>query len=166
MREERPVLDLPKTETERILDGLVVAGVAIGLFVLLFSYGGLPTRIPTHFDGSGQPDDYSNKAMLLVIMGITLAMAYGMWYLTKIPHKFNYMHRVTAENAEATYYNGRLLIRALNAGIVWVFVYIIWRTIEIVKGNAEGLGQWFLPAVLIVTIAIPIYMTFRMGKKD
>lgn len=163
MKEERPILNLPKTQLETILDGLGIVGLVIGLCILFFYFGGLPERIPTHYDGSGQPDGYSSKYMLWFLMGLCLIMAVGMWYLTRIPHKYNYPGRITPENAEANYYQGRLLVRVLNTGIIWTFVYIIWRTMEIVKGQADGLGWWFMPAVLLLTVAIPIYMTFQMA---
>jgi len=166
MKEERPILDLPKTQTESILDGLAAAGLITGLAVLFFSYGDLPDRIPTHFNGSGEPDGFSSKSIMWILMSITLIMAFGMWYLTRIPHKFNYLNRVTAENAEETYYRGRLLIRVLNTGIIWIFIFIIWRTVEVVKGEAAGLGQWFLPVVLIVTLVVPIYMVIKMSANS
>lgn len=165
MKEQRPILDLPKTQLENILDGLALAELVIGLGMLLFYYGDLPQRIPIHYDGSGQPDGYGSKATLLILMVIAAAMAAGMWYLTGIPHKYNYPGRITPENAESMYAKGRLLIRILNASIVWIFTFIIWRTIEIANGQAHGLGAWFLPAVLITTIGIPVYMTFQMAGR-
>lgn len=166
MQKERPILDLPKLPSENILDGLTLTGLAIGLGMLLFYYPGLPERLPIHFNAAGEPDGFGSKVTLLVLMGLAVAMSAGMWALARIPHKFNYPARVTAENAEAMYYKGRILLRLLNAGIVWIFTFLNWRTMEIAKGQADGLGTWFLIVVLIVSIGLPIYMTVQMSALE
>ena len=165
MKEERPILDLPKTQWESILDSLAFAGLFLGFVSLFFYYGGLPERIPIHYNGAGEVDGYGSKIILIVLLGIALAMALGMGYLTRFPHKFNYPTRITPENAREQYMNGRFLIRFLNTSIVWIFAYIIWRTIQIAKGEATGLSAWFMPLVLICTVAVPVYIAFRSAKK-
>jgi len=50
------------------LEILIWAMVAVPFLYLAAIYGQLPAEVPTHFDANGQPDDYSPKSNLLVIL--------------------------------------------------------------------------------------------------
>ena len=58
---------------------------------------------------------------------------------------FNYPSQITKENAVHQYTNATRMMRVLKLVIVVLFGLIVFRKIQIVNGNANGLGAWFLP---------------------
>ncbi|HTX58067.1 MAG TPA: DUF1648 domain-containing protein [Verrucomicrobiae bacterium] len=44
--------------------------LAVSAAILFRAYGGLPDRIPTHFDALGQPNGWGPKASLLLLPGV------------------------------------------------------------------------------------------------
>jgi len=46
------------------------------------------------------------------------------------------------------------------------FAYILWQTIRVSLGEAEGLGVWFLPAFIVLMTFLPIvFLVTNVGKQ-
>ena len=162
----RPILDLEKSELERTLDAVALIALLFYLGFIAYYYPQLPERVPSHFGPNGEPDAWSGKGSLLMLPLLCLGMFILFTFIKKIPHKFNYMVKITPENAEAQYRKAVTMIAGLNAGIIIAFMYISWRMIAIARGAEGGLGKWFLPVFLILTFLPIVVYFFSMGKKD
>ena len=57
------------------------------------------------------------------------------------------------------------MMRVLKLVIVLLFGLIIFKTIENVNGNADGLGTWFLPFTIGLFISLTIYFLI-ISMKD
>lgn len=148
-REQRPVLDLPRSPSERAAEILAVLGILFSAFVLLQAWSDLPDRVPRHFGVSGEPDAWGSKWWLVGPL-ITMWFLYGLLtIINRYPHIFNYPVRITEENAARQYRLARSLLSWLKAELVWVFTYIIWAGIRVAQGKAMGLGIVFLPLFLL-----------------
>jgi len=88
-----------------------------------------------------------------------------MTILNKYPHVFNYQSEITDENALHQYTNATRLIRFLKLTIVIIFGLIVFRTIQNVSGNADGLGTWFLPLTLGMIFIPIIYFLISANKE-
>lgn len=139
------------------LTGLAVLLVIIAL--VFSAYGGLPDRIPSHYDTSGAPDGYSGKSSILVLLGITVFMAVGLFILNHFPHVFNYPMEITAENAALQYKRATRLIRILNTITIALFSYMIYSTLQTATNEQSGLGTYFMPVFLTAMFA-PIIWYF------
>ena len=85
----------------------------------------------------------------------------------KYPHVFNYQSEITDENALHQYTNATRLIRFLKLTIVIIFGLIVFRTIQNVSGNADGLGTWFLPLTLgMIFIPIIYFLMIRRPPRS
>ena len=125
----------------------------------------LPEIIPTHYNATGKADGFGNKSNILVLPIISTVLFIGLTTLNKYPHIFNYPIEITEQNALHQYTNATRMMRVLKLVIVVIFGLIVFKTIQNVNGNADGLGTWFLPLTMGL-IFIPIfYFLINANKK-
>lgn len=163
--EERPKLKIELSPADKMVEIAGWFSVA-GIWMLtLLNYNSLPDIIPVHFNGAGAPDSFDTKQNILALPVILTLMFLGMSVLNLFPHIFNYPAKVTKENALKQYINATRLIRYLKLSIVILFGFIVYATIQTAKGQADGLGYWFLPTTLLLTfgpLAWFIVKSFRI----
>lgn len=163
-KSERPILNLPFTPLEIILDRFGLAGVLLQVAVLTATWADLPARIPTHFGANGAPNAWGGKASVLIGPVVSLVIYIGMTVLARYPHLYNYPKRFSADNAERMYRLGRGLIVWLKTELVWLFTWLMWATISVALGHAAGLGPWPIYVALAViygTTAVYTVALFR-----
>ena len=159
----KPKVKLEVSVLDRFIDAI---GIGLILFLILMPiiYGPeLPDQVPTHFNASGEADAYGDKSSLwtMPIVGfLTFALLFVMNFF---PHTFNIPIKITEENAEVQYRLVTRMIRTLNLAIAGMFAYISWAGIQTALGNMNGLGQWFLPAVMIGSF-LPIVIYFVVAS--
>ncbi|MEN0051146.1 MAG: DUF1648 domain-containing protein [Bacteroidota bacterium] len=162
----RPILEIPRSEQERLLDSLTIIALALLILLPALSYGSLPEEVPTHFNGKGEADAWSSKSYIWLLPGIGVLMAILMQYLTTIPHHYSYKVEVTAENAPTQYQRARTVIRFFNAFDTALFLVITWFMIQAAKGEAGGMNEWMMPSILMVTLFAVVYAVRMAYKKD
>lgn len=141
----------------------------LGLFVLFLlpaiNYGQLPETIPTHFNASGQADDWGSRKMIWLLPCIGLVTSImliaigrsGVSFVSGTPFKEG------TEEKVATYLQSSMLMT--NAVITWMFVYICWKTIQLALGQGNAsLGTGFLWIVISLTVAPSIWYVFAVRK--
>ena len=141
-----------------------VAGMLFLLLPLVLSWGGLPKTIPTHFGPSGKADDWGGRSILFVMPIFAVLAYFGIGFLRRFPHVFNYPYAITEANAERQYALARALLNLLRLEMVWLFAYIEWIMIRTAQGKAVGLGGWFLPVSLVVIFGTLAGFIIRMVK--
>lgn len=157
---QRPVLQLPLTNCEKIFEILSIIGVILNLILPIAMWDTLPERIPTHFGASGIPDSWGGKGSLAFLPIGVILMYMLLSVVSRYPHTFNYPWRITEENAKVQYLNARKLIVFLKTEIIWSFTYIQWMTIQVALGKSSGLGNMFLCICLLIifgTIGVYFY---------
>ncbi|MBT4501429.1 MAG: DUF1648 domain-containing protein [Gemmatimonadetes bacterium] len=161
---KRPVLHLPLTSTEKILE--VVSGVGVLFIILVPIYYEpiLPDAIPQHFGASGKADAWGGKGNLLVLPIVGIAMYALLTVISRYPQTWNLPFALTEENVERQYRSCRMLLSIIKVEIVWLFAYIGWRTIQTALGEVDGLGQMFLPVFLIVMTGTLVIYFYRAGQ--
>ncbi|HPF43998.1 MAG TPA: DUF1648 domain-containing protein [Syntrophomonadaceae bacterium] len=165
MLQKRPVLDIPITTIELLLD---IAALGTVIFMLLFlkiNYTLLPAEIPTHFDFSGAPDGWGSKNSLLILAGVMIVFYVGLKIMERFPHTYNYLQPINENNAPYQYLQGRMLMAFMKTECVLLFAYLIWGSIETAKGNITGLSHWLLPVFLLVMAVTLVYFIMKMTKK-
>lgn len=157
MKRNRPVINVPRTPLENMLEELA-ACCLIGLIVVaIWGWLILPAIVPTHFNISGQPDAYSSKSALL-ILPVILLLAYGLLTLVeRFPHTYNYPIAITAENAPRQYRLARMLLVWLKLEILAVGIILQWSIIQSVINSSGSSLLYFtflLPILLLATVVI------------
>jgi uncharacterized membrane protein len=165
--ETRPKIKLTLTPLDLKLELTSKIFFYIFWVLSLFIYFKLPTTIPTHFNASGQADDYGNKMTLLILPIFATIIYIGVTQLIKYPHIFNYSTKITLDNAQKQYAIATRLLRFLKLVILVIFSLIILFTYLTTIGVSNGLGFWFLPlilALILVPTIISLNKSFEKKK--
>lgn len=161
---DRPIIKLPLTGYEKILEILSGLGVLFCVIITVAAWRIIPAEIPTHFGGTGTPDSWGGKESLVLLPVGSIILYALLTVINKYPHTFNYPWRITEENAKRQYLNARYLLALLKTEIILVFAYIQLMTILVALGKARGLGSLFLPVFLVIifgTIGVYFYKARR-----
>lgn len=164
----RPKIKPILTTTDKVIEFICWIAL-IGIWILtLTNYSALPETIPIHYNGVGEADGFGDKGNILTLPIISTILFIGLTILNKYPHVFNYPNTISEENALQQYTNATRLIRLLKLVIIIIFGLIVFKTIQNVNGNAEGLGVWFLPLTFgLIFIPMAYYLTKLLRtKKD
>ncbi|CAM5203361.1 hypothetical protein UACE39S_06305 [Ureibacillus acetophenoni] len=103
----RPILNLPKTKIERILN--YIGGALLYLSYAAVSWGTLPDKIPGHFNGLGEVDRWGSKSEIIILPIIGGFIFVLMTLFEKAPHMHNYPKRLNESNVKQFYLNSRLM---------------------------------------------------------
>lgn len=161
----RPKITIEKTEFDRLLDWINIILLIVYLTYVYMHYQHLPEIIPTHFGPDGVADNFGTKNSIWILPIIALVMTIGMRILYNYPHQFNYVVKITEENAPRQYQFGIWVLRITTLFVLLLFFYISYATIRTALHNDENaLGGWFLPIVLIVSIIFPLYILIKMSS--
>ncbi|GAB4138854.1 MAG: DUF1648 domain-containing protein [Ignavibacteriales bacterium] len=163
--EFRPKIKINLSEFDRKLEltGLFLLIVlwVVSFFIFKITQG----EIPTHFDFSGNADNYGsrNSIFLLPVIGTLLFLL--MTWLNKYPHKFNYTIKITTENAEIQYSLATRLIRWMKIVILLIFILITLFTYSVAVGGESKYGVLLLPVIFILSSAPVIIYLVKAAKK-
>ncbi len=165
MKAKRPVLEISRTNIEIWLDIISLGGIIFILLFLRTNYPLLPAEIPTHFNSLGVPDAWGSKTSLLILTGVMLVLYAGLKIAERFPQVYNYLQPITSENARYQYLNGRMLMASTKTVTVYIFIYLIYGSIEIATGNIDSLSWWFLPVVIVAMVGTVGYFMVKLSSK-
>lgn len=161
---KRPKLHIPISKLEIILEIIAVIAIILTWGYLIISWSNIPSIIPTHFNTLGQANSYGSKDAIFITPIIGTIAFIALNILARFPHLFNYTVKITKENAERQYRNGRLIIEVLVAELSILFFYINYTIIEVALKKSSGLGIQFLPIFIIVFVGTLFFFISRMQK--
>lgn len=161
---KRPILDIPYSQLEIILEAISAVGVLVLIILIILSWSELPDKIPSHFGASGLPDAWGSKLSVWFLPGMGVGLYALLTIVSRFPHTFNYLWAVTEENAEKQYQIARTMVGALKAEVIWLFVYMEFAIIQVAMGKTNGIGVVFLPITLIVVFGT-IFLCLIKGYK-
>ncbi len=135
--------------------------------ITVYTFLKLPNIIPIHFNGAGKADGYGNKLTILILPIIATIIYVGITQLNKYPHIFNYITKITEDNAQKQYSIATRMLRFLKLGIIIIFSVIVLSTYLTTIGVVSGLGYWFLPftyALLLIPTIIGISKSLKKNN--
>jgi len=153
---ERPKITIPLIMVDKIVEAVNAIALISFWTMLLMYYPKLPDVIPIHYNAAGEVDHFGNKASLFVLPIIATVISVGFRYLSKIPHTFNYVVEIDTANAANQYTIATRMMRYLKLSVTCVFFLIFYKTVQIVDGNADALGSYFLILTLAM-VFLPIF---------
>ncbi|MDN4166082.1 DUF1648 domain-containing protein [Cytophagales bacterium LB-30] len=166
MKTDRPQLRIPLQLSDWILESFALVALLFTVYVVFKHYGALPDTIPSHYNAMGEPDDFRSKSLLFVLLGISVFQYLLLTGLSRIPHHFNYLEEITPENAYSQYSKALKIVRISKLGVVLLFGYILWQTIQIGLGNAQGLSRYFLGfGIGFYLLILLVYILKARSKK-
>jgi len=157
----RPKIKIYLNQFDKVLE---IGGIALLVIIWTlsaFNYFQSPDTVPIHFNSSGQPDGYGGKVTLLLLPIIPTVIYLGLTQLNKYPHIFNYMTKITEENAKRQYTIATRMIRILKVSIVLIFLIEVLSALLTTLGVFSGLGAWSLPLTILILAAPTIYFILK-----
>ncbi len=163
--EVRPKLKIELNSID-ILAEIIGWVVLVSIWVIAISnFQNLPDQIPIHFNAYGQVDSYGSKSTIFMLPIIGTILFIGLTILNNFPHIFNFPVKIHLENAKSQYKNATRLIRFLKLFIVFILLVIVLKTLETTNHKSEGLGIWFLPLFIGLTISLLTIFVVKASRK-
>ena len=161
-KKNQPLIKIEWTPVDWILETLAIFGLLTLSGMVIYFFPKLPETIPSHFNGSGQPDGYESKSFFWVLPALSVFLYILLTLINLFPNKFNYPVTITPKNAQKQYTMGTRLIRYIKMILVWMFFYINLSVIQGANHPGQGLGLWFMPVFLAI-LFIPIIVYFLLS---
>lgn len=158
----RPKFKVRKTLFDKILITLSTLFLVFHLIYIAFVFNKLPNIIPTHFNGSGNPDSYGSKGTLFILIFISIVFYILFMLLSRVPYYYNYLVIITTENAKRQYKNAVTLILAILTEILLLLFYMDYKTVEIALGKSSNMNYMYI-FFLIIFLTL-IYFIYKMIK--
>jgi uncharacterized membrane protein len=161
---KNPKIKVPAGKLEilfNVLSVLLILGMIYYAFIM---YQQLPEQIPTHFNSHGEPDDWGSKASIFMFPVIAIFIFVPMYFLSRVPHVFNYLVTITEENAPRIYPISRLMMATFNFSMVSLFAFLEWETVQAIDGNMVT-GPWFVIIVIFYPLILLGFFAVWMWKK-
>ena len=162
---DRPILKLEMGPADLILEILAIVSIRCFIGFTLYYSSRLPEAVPTHFNASGEPDDYGSKATLWMLPVVAIVIYTILTLIGRIPEKFNYPVSITPANARREYTLRTRLLRYLKLALILMFFLISYKTVMVALGSSGGLGIWFLP-VFIGVIVGPVIIYYILASQN
>ncbi len=166
--EERPRIKFILSQFDKSLESIGIFLLLIMWTLTFYTFIKSPATVPTHFNASGHVDDYGNRITILILPILATVIYFGLTWINKYPHVFNYLKKITKDNAERQYTIATRMIRFLKLAILIIFSLIILFTYLTTVGLANGLGVWFLPVVIgiiLIPTVILLQQSIRTRKR-
>lgn len=148
--------------------------IAFSFYFPLANYDLLPDPVPTHFNFYGEPDDWSKKSIVNVllgpiILGLCVLFMLGLtFWITKVDdakkiinlpqHSLEKMTQETAEEVRHLTIHHLIIITLLLSLLVSA---ITFNQIMVALGQATNLG-WSVAILVILLLADSFYMTWKI----
>ena len=161
--ETRPKIKLQLSVLDRYLEKASQLLLICTWGLVLYVFSRSADIIPTHYDAHGNINDYGSKWTMFIAPFIATALFFGLTRLNRYPHIFNYMVRITAENARRQYTLATRMMRCLKLSvIIVVFIVVLFTSRK--GGAAQGPGLWFLPFIYILFLTPTVVLMVKSFK--
>ena len=140
--ENRPIIKIKRDKMDVIIETVTILALLITFLYPAFYYSYLPENIPAHFNFSGEVDRYDHKSWVWLLPIISLVLNTALYFLNKKPHLFNYVDKITAENAEENYRSSIKIMRFTGLVISILFLIITYQTVTLGLSGAKKTPVW------------------------
>ncbi len=162
----RPVIKVSPTIFDKVLFVAALLLLVSLWMIVLYNYASLPEIIPIHYNASGEVDGYGNKIHILVLPLVATFLFGLLSYLIKFPHKYNYLTRITPENAARQYKYAARSLRAIRLSVVIIFLLIAYETLQHTRDTINQFGKWTLPFMLAIIFVPMFYYMIKSSSKS
>ncbi|QNL48094.1 DUF1648 domain-containing protein [Olivibacter sp. SDN3] len=118
--------------------------------VILATYYTLPDSIPTHYNAIGGVDNYGEKSKLLNLPVWATILYLIITAFSSVPQYFNYLEKITYENAEKEYRKAVNTFRFLKILVVACYLTISIYSTQLTQHANYNLIIAALPYILLM----------------
>ena len=154
-----------RTRLQTLFEMMSIVGVLGGLAVGLWYGPRLPPSIPIHFDLRGDPDGWGSRSFFAFFTLMVPVVYVVLTLLARHPRILNYPVAITPENAETQYRLMRTFLAGIKTVMVLGLAYLLWRTADVGRGGASGLGRMAVLAFLVsLATMIVVYVLAAISQ--
>ena len=135
---------------ERVVSVVAFAMLIVGWVFVIICYPKLPEIIPSHFNFSGDPDEFSAKRTIFILPVVGTLVFVIMTILMRLPLQ-----------RDVNMFRTFLFLRTI---IITLFTLISFFTFLSATGRMSGLGKWFVPVTLVLVL-LPTSLLIRSAFK-
>lgn len=151
--------------TDKLLEaGSVLATLALIVIPLAY-YHNLPAEVPTHYNFEGLPDDWGARASVWALPVIGILLYAGLTALNRFVVMKPDEKSLTRKSEPIAREKILTLMQSLKLFLGAAFAYVVWMTVKIALGQAEGLGAWYLPTFIVLMTFLPILFLLSGSRK-
>ncbi|MFB1082818.1 DUF1648 domain-containing protein [Jeotgalibacillus sp. JSM ZJ347] len=161
---DRPLIKVEKPLWAKVFSWISLVLLIAASVYLALSWEDLSGVIPIHFNASGEADGFGGKWSAIMLPVIGFVMWGGLTALEKVPHIYNYLGKITEENAEKQYLNGVLMMNVIKNLCVLLFAYITYEITLIGAGGSTSLTSGVMPVFLILLFGSIGWFIYRSIK--
>lgn len=151
-----------KTALEKVLGVASLVLLIVSFLVLAIMWSRLPQELPTHYDLYGQPDKYGDKANLLLLPCLALAVYLVVSLCQRMgPKAWNIPFRVPDEKKEEVYPILYTVLALLKIECVAITLLLNLATIF-----SFALPSWSSATILLLfaTLGLGLYAAWQKSK--
>lgn len=134
----RPKLSIKLEPVDILIEVVGLVALIVLIAIPAYYYNQLPETIPIHFNARGEVNGWSHKSYIWTLPAIGAIVYVMLVAMNRSPHIFNYLVRITEENAYRQYQLASRMLRTLNASITVLFSYISYNLIQLALENKSG----------------------------
>ena len=155
---------MPQVPEQPFLEILAATALILMFVQVTVFWDELPDNVPKHFAPSGKPDVWGGKGGILFLPALGLGLYVLFTVVSRFPRSWNWPF-ITEVNRERQLALCLRMMLVLKVGILGVFTYALWKTIQTALGQESGLGPAFGPLILAVALGIPAFFLYRAWQE-
>jgi len=149
------------SKVDKMLDTAGWFGLATLVILTVFTYFRVPDTIPLHFNITGRPNGFGNKIFLFAVLAIACFIFFSITLSVKYIFASPKVNAIPNKNLDFAI----RIVRFLKLVVMIGFIYIIVVTNLIVDHVTDGLGSFFLPAV-VISLLFPVAYFFKKTVRE
>src|SRR5579875_2478059 len=123
--ENRPRITLHLSRFDKRLEAISKIVLLLMWLLFLATFFSSPSIVAIHYNALGKADDYGNKTIFVILPIIATVIYFGLTKINQYPHRFNYITKITTENAEYQYTLATRMLRFIKLAILVLISLVI-----------------------------------------
>ena len=129
----------------------------------------LPNRVPTHFDGAGNPNAWGSPSTLWLLPVIASGVYLLITAIAAVPvTRVNLPVRVTTANLPFIQEKTRNMIGWIKVEMIGLFLYVQWTIIQAARDSQFRLSPLMIPVLLVCvfgTVGVYLVIVINGAKQ-
>ena len=165
-KEQRPNIRTEMTSLHKLANIIGIASILVGVILLILFWSDMPDTVPTHFNIQGEPDGWGSKNSLILLPILATFLFVLLSFIEKRPQSFNYLIKITEENAYKQYTLARSMMNLTkNISTLLLMVISCYSILDANETTANGLYLVISAIVVLLFIVMIWYISKSVKHK-
>lgn len=148
MKKKHPKLSVERTGVDHLLEGTAGLLALVPAVYLLLNWGALPEAVPAHIGPDGLVDRWGSKGELVILPIVVLLDFILLAVMQRFPHTYNYLVRITEENAPVQYRIAVSMMGWMNLILSAGLSALFFSMVELAVQGSDRMAAWMMPVFM------------------